>query len=214
MIMGVVGVLVVILAIGGFLIFHHPQPAVPGGNNNPPPVSTTTSTKPQEADLFKQAQQAQDAKKWDDAISLYNKVADMGGPLKDSALAAINTVTELRKGTDVGQIEKTKFDEASNALKRKDYAKAQGLFQSVIDLKVPDCLTYAPKAQAQLDQIRPILQDKAEYDAAESAASRNDLDGAIARFDKIANGNGLYASQAKARVSVLPEDEDRDGSER
>ena len=87
-------------------------------------------------------------------------------------------------------------------MKRKDYAKAQGLFQSVIDLKVPDS-TYAPKAQAQLDQIRPILQDKAEYDAAESAASRNDLDGAIARFDKIANGNGLYASQAKARVSVL-----------
>lgn len=201
MMIAVVVVLVLILGIGGYMIFHGHQP-VPTVNNNNPPVVNPTTTQPQEKDLFAQAQAAQQAKKWDEAISLYNKVADLNGAMKDQALQAIPIVKALEQGTDVSKIEKDTYQQAATALKRKDYVKAQSLLQHVIDLKVPDS-TLAPQAQDELAKIEPILRDKSEFDAAAAAQNRDDLQGAMKQFQAIAEKPGTYQSEAKARVSKL-----------
>jgi serine/threonine-protein kinase len=162
----------------------------------------TPKIQQQEKTLFDQAKAAQDAKKWDDAIALYNKVADMNGTMKDQALQAIPIVKQLQQGTDIAKIEKDTFQEASSALQKKQYSQARGLFQHVIDLKVQNS-TLAPKAQSALVDLEQTIKAQEEFDAAERAANRNDLDGAVAQFDRIANGGGPFASRAKTRVSEL-----------
>jgi eukaryotic-like serine/threonine-protein kinase len=202
MILGVVIVLVVLLAVGGYLMFHHPSQPV---SNNQPGGTTTTIPQPKgptEKDLFDQAKAAQDAQKWNDAVALYTKVADMNGSLKDQALQAIPIINQRKAGVDTAKLEKDTYNKATAALNKKQYAQAQGLFQQVVALKGPNA-DLTQQAQTQMDQIAPILKEKAEFDEAEAAATRNDLDGAIARFERIANGGGSYASQAKTRLSAL-----------
>jgi serine/threonine-protein kinase len=156
----------------------------------------------QEKTLFDQAKNAQDQKKWDDAIALYNKVADMNGTLKDQAVAAIGVVKQQQQGLDSSKIEQQAFQKATTADKKGDYAQARVLFQQVIDLKVPDS-TLAPQAQAKLADLDQKIKFKDEFDAAERAANRNDLDGALAQFDKIATGGGPFAARAKTRSAEL-----------
>ncbi|MGA2984969.1 MAG: protein kinase [Terriglobia bacterium] len=201
MIMAAAIVLVVILAISGYLIFHHHNPAAEPGTPQP---GVTQNNQEQEKNLFDQAKAAQEAKKWDDAIALYNKVAEMNGPMKDQALQSIPIVTQLRAGADLPKIEKDTFQQATSALQKKEYSQAQGLFQHVIDLKVPDS-SLAPRAQTELAKIEPILQAKAEFDAAAGAQNSGDLKGAMARFQTIADKPGPFASEAKARIPKLNE---------
>jgi len=201
MIMVAAIVLVVILAISGYLIFHHPKPAIEPGTPQP---EVKQNNQQREKNLFDQAKAAQDAKMWDEAIALYNRVAEMNGPMKDQALQAIPIVTQLREGTDLPKIEKDTFQQATNALQKKEYLKAQGLFQHVIDLKVPDS-SLAPRAQTELAKIEPILEAKAEFDAAAGAQNSGDLKAALARFQTIADKPGPFASEAKARIPKLNE---------
>jgi len=196
-------VLVAILGISGYLIFHHKAPS--GGEQATTQTETTTpQPTPAQNDkaLFDQAKAAQDAKKWDDAVRLYTQVADMNGPMKDQALAAIAVVKQQQQGTNVAKIEQETFQQATNALKKNEFAKARGLFQQVIGLNVPDS-SLAPKAQAQIGELDQVIKAQDEYEAAERAASKNDIDGALAQFDRIANGGGPYAARAKARSSEL-----------
>jgi Flp pilus assembly protein TadD len=155
-----------------------------------------------EKGLFDQAKAAQDQKNWDGAIALYSKVADMSGPLKDQALAAIPVVKQQKEGLDDSKIEKQTFGDAMTALKRKQYTQARGLFQQVVSLKVPDS-TLVPQAQSQLANLEQTIKAQEEFDAAERAANKNDLDGALAQFDRIASGGGPFATRAKARIPEL-----------
>jgi serine/threonine-protein kinase len=201
MIMVAVVALVLILGVVGFLIFHNRQPGVTT-TTPPPPVPQVQPQGQQEKDLFGQAKAAQEARKWDDAIALYNKVADMNGPLKDQALAAIPVIKQQQQGTDVAKIEKQTFQDATAALKKKQYTQARGLFQQVVELKMPDS-QLAQQAQQHVADIDQILKAQEEFDSAERTASRNDLDVAIAQFQKIADGGGPFAARAKARVPEL-----------
>ena len=185
MIMVAVIVLVVILAIGGYMIFHHPSPAGGGAPAEETQLETDAKAlqgkgdlqgalgkwqelaakkgtlkdeadkavteisqeiQQQEKTLFDQAKADQEAKKWDEAIAKYNKVADLNGTMKDQALQAIPIVKQLQQGTDLSKIEKQTFQQATNALKKKEYTQARGFFQHVIDLNVPDS-TLAPQAK-------------------------------------------------------------------
>jgi TonB family protein len=62
--------------------------------------------------------------------------------------------------------------------------------------------TLAPQAQAQLNSI---LQAKAEFDAAVGAQNRGDLQGALQKFQAIAEKPGTYQLEAKARIPKLNE---------
>jgi hypothetical protein len=199
MIMVAVVVLVLILGVGGYMVFRpHPK----GGEMGVNPTVVTPNAQQQEKDLFQQAKDADSAKKWDDAIALYNKVADLNGPMKGQAVDAINLDTKLKQGTDPSQVEKQTFQQASTALQKKQYAQAKSLFQQVVDLKVPDS-TLAPEAQTQLANIEPIIRDKAEFDAAAGAQTRGDLQGALNQFTAIAGKPGNYQAEAKARIPKL-----------
>ena len=149
-----------------------------------------------------QAKAAQDQKKWDNAIGLYSKVADLNGPFKEQALQAIPIVKQLETGADISKIEQQTYQTAMSALGKNQYTQARSLFQHVIDLKVPDS-ALAPKAQAQLVDLDQKLKAQEEFDAAVRATSRNDLDGALAQFSRIAEGGGPFAARAKARIPEL-----------
>jgi serine/threonine-protein kinase len=155
-----------------------------------------------EASLFDQAKAAQDQRSWNQAIELYSKVAEMKGPLKDRATHAIVNVYLLKGGMEPSKVEQQTFQKATDALKKEAYAQARGLFQQVIDLKVPHT-TLAPKAQSQITQIDQILMARQQFDAATQAETSGDLNGALAQFQNIANGGGPFASQAKARIPKL-----------
>jgi serine/threonine-protein kinase len=167
-------------------------------------AEVTHEIQQQEKTFFDQAKAAQDAKKWDDAIAKYNKVADMNGTMKEQAQQAVLTVKQLQQGMDVSKIEQQKFQQATNALKKNDYLQARVLFQQVIDLKKPDS-TWAPKAQAQLTDLDQILKEKTEFDAAERSENTGDLNGALAQFQSVANKPGHFQTQAKARIPKLNE---------
>jgi hypothetical protein len=233
--------LVVVLAIGGYMIFHHPSPGGGGAPAEETQLETdakalqdkgdlqgalgkwqelaakkgalkneansaiaevTQKIQQQEKTLFDQAKADQDAKKWDDAIAKYNKVAELNGPMKEQALAAIPVVKKQQQGMDVSKIEMQTFQAAANAFKKNEDSKARGLFQQVIDLKVPDS-SLVPQAQTQLASIDQILQAKAEFDAAAGAQNRGDLQGALKQFQAIAEKPGNYQSEAKARIPKL-----------
>ena len=152
-------------------------------------AEVTQKIQQQEKTFFDQAKAAQDAKKWDDAIALYTKVAGINGTMKDQALEAIPIVKALQSGTDISKIEKNTFQQATGALQKNDYTQARGLFQHVIDLKVPGS-SLAPKAQSELGEIDQVLQAKVELDAADHAQNGGDLKGALARFESIAGKPG------------------------
>jgi TonB family protein len=156
----------------------------------------------QEDALFGQAKAAQQAKKWDDALALYQKVADLNGPTKDQALLAISSVKELQSGQEASVVEKEKYDQAVAALKQQDYARARTLFQQVVDLNVPNS-SFAPKAQSQLETVKSTLQTQQDFQAAEKQQSNGDLNGALARFQGIAAKPGPFQAQAQSRVQQI-----------
>ncbi|MDR3676051.1 MAG: TonB family protein [Acidobacteriota bacterium] len=156
----------------------------------------------QEASLFSQGMAAQQDKKWDDAVTAYQKVADLNGPMKDQALQAISSVKELQSGADASTLEKEKYDHAVAALAQQDYAQARILFQQVVDLKVPDS-KYAAKAQTQLKDVTAAGQSKQEFEAGVKAQGSGDVSGALARFQDIAAKPGPFQAQAQSRIQQI-----------
>ena len=156
----------------------------------------------QESTLFSQGKAAQQDKKWDDAVALYQKVADLKGPMKDQALQAIDSVKALQSGQDASALEKEKYNQAVAALEHDDDARARVLFQQVLDLNVPGS-TLASKAQSQLETVKGILQTKQEFAAADTAQSRGDLSGALTRFQDVAAKPGPLQAQAQSRVQQI-----------
>jgi TonB family protein len=193
---GLAAILMLGLPLAYMAACASPQSSTPAPTSVRP---TMAQQQQMEKDLFAQAKAAQDARKWDDAIALYTKVADLNGTLKDQALSAIIVIEKLEQGTDITRIEKEKFQQARNTLLREQNLRAQSLFQHVIDLKVPD----SPQAQSALDKLASILRDKAEFDAAEEAQTNGDFQGALKRFQAIAGKPGTYQVKAKARVTHL-----------
>ena len=156
----------------------------------------------QEKSLFAQGVAAQQAKKWDDAVASYQKVADLNGPMKDQALQAISSVKELQSGQTAATLEKEKYDQAMAALGQADYDRARILFQQVIDLNLPGS-TLASKAQTQLVNVKATLQTKPEFDAADKAQSSGDWSGALARFQDIAVKPGPLQAEAQSRIQQI-----------
>jgi serine/threonine-protein kinase len=192
-----IAVAVVILAGGGWLYTHRTKPP----EKEVPPVEVMQNNQPSETDLFNQAKVAEESKNWGEAISKYTKVAELNGTKKAEAEQHIQQIQENNKA-ELAKNEKETFQKASRALQKEDYSQAKELFNTVVAMKVPDS-KLAPQAQDQLAKIEPLIQAKTEFETAERAANRNDLDGAIAQFDKIANGGGPFASRAKTRASEL-----------
>ena len=156
----------------------------------------------QEGSLFSQGLDAQQAKKWDDAVGFYQKVVDLNGSMKDQALQAISSVKELQSGADAATLEKEKYDHAMAALDQQDYAQARVLFQQVLDLKVPGS-ALAAKAQTQLDLVKATQESQKEYAAADKAQSSGDLKGALAEFQEIAAKPGAFQAPAQTRVQQI-----------
>ena len=156
----------------------------------------------QEKDLFSQAKAAQQNKKWDDALAMYQKVANLNGPMKDQALQAMDSVKALQSGQDLAALEKEKYNQATAAFDKQDYDRAQLLFQQVLNLNVPGS-TLATKAQAQLDNVKGILLAQQEFASADKAQSSGDLDGALARFQNVAAKPGPLQAQAQSRIQAI-----------
>jgi serine/threonine-protein kinase len=167
----------------------------------------------QETTLFSQGMAAQQAEKWDQAVALYQKVADLNGPMKEQALQAISSVKELQAGANISTLEKEKYDHAMAALAQQDYAQARVLFQQVLDLKVPGS-TLAAKAQTQLDTVKAALQTQKEFDAADKAQRSGDLSGALAHFQNIASKPGPFQAQAQSRIQQIAANQQKQQAER
>jgi TonB family protein len=156
----------------------------------------------QEKSLFSLGMAAQQEKKWDDAVALYQKVADLNGPMKDQALQALDSVKELQSGQDASTLEKEKYNQAEAALEQENYARARVLFQQVLDLNVPGS-TLAAKAQTQLATVTAIQQTKDKFAVAEKAQNSGDLNGALAGFQDIAAKPGPLQAQAQSRLQQI-----------
>lgn len=65
--------------------------------------------------------------------------------------------------------------------------------------------TPAPQTQTKLTAPSPILEAKAEFDAAAGAQNRGDLQGALKKFQAIAEKPGTYQLEAQARIPKLNE---------
>ena len=165
-------------------------------------ITEQKETEGQEKSLFAQGVQAQQAKKWDDAVSFYQKVADLNGPMKDQAVQAIASVKELQSGATTASLEKEKYDRAVAAANQQDFAQAKILFQQVLDLNVPGS-NLAAKAQAQLKDVTTAIQAKQEFAVADSAQNNGDLNGALTRFQDLAGKPGPFQGQAQARVQQI-----------
>jgi hypothetical protein len=155
-----------------------------------------------EKDLYDQAKNAEDEKRWDDAIALYKKVAALNGPMKDQAFNAIPIVMQLQRGMDISKIEEQTYDQADGALKRNDYSVARGLFELVISLNVSGS-TLAPKAQAAVADIDQTLKSKGLFDAAERTEASGDLQGALGQYQRIASTQGPVAQEAQNRIQQI-----------
>ena len=156
----------------------------------------------QEKTLFDQAMAAQKNKKWDDAVELFQKVADINGPMKEQAVQAIESVKALQSGQDLATVEKEKYKLGMEALKLEDYNRAAVMFQQVLDLNVPGS-PLTSKAQGQLESVKATLQAKQEFDAANTLQGNGDLAGALTRFQEIAGKPGPLQAQAQSRVQQI-----------
>jgi hypothetical protein len=100
----------------------------------------------------------------------------------------------------IQKTEEDLFNQGVQLFNQGQLDDARQEFERVGKLQGLTNLRYQAKA---LDYIKQIDAAREEFDAAERAANRNDLDGAIAQFDRIANGGGPFASRAKTRLSEL-----------
>lgn len=165
-------------------------------------VEQITNNAQQEKTLFTQAQTAQQQKNWAAALSLYQRVANLNGDMKNQALQAITNVKALESGQDPAVIERQKFAEAERALRRQDYTSARDLFQQVVNLNVPSS-TLLPQAQSQLTKLDAQVKAQRDFDAAAAMESGGQLAQAEAQFQTIASGGGPLATQAKARAAQI-----------
>ena len=165
-------------------------------------ITQQKETEGQEKSFFAQGVQAQQAKKWDDAAALYQKVVDLNGPMKEQAVQAIATVKEFKAGASTASLEKEKYDRAVAAANQQDFAQAKILFQQVLDLNVPGS-SLAAKAQAQLKDVTAAIQAKQEFAVADAAQNNGDLNGALTRFQDLAGKPGPFQNQAQARVQQI-----------
>ncbi len=198
-------VLVVIMAIGGYMAFHGhktTETVTPGGN---PPAGNPEVTKDQqEKDLMAKAQAAADKQDWKTAEDEYNQVIAMNGKLFKDASAALGTVKLQEQGTSKADAEAKDFKDGMAAYKLgpKHYENAKADLQQVVSLNIPD----SPNIQKAKDTIADIdnyLNAQAEYQAADNLVNRSDYDGAISKMQGIAGGGGPFAQQAKRRAQEI-----------
>lgn len=156
----------------------------------------------QEKDLFSQAQAAQSQKQWTNAIALYQRVAALNGDLKAQALQSISNVKALQSGQDLSAMERVKYAQAQDAIRRHDLSRARDLFQQVVNLDVPGS-TLLPKARQQLASLNGQLQQQQDFNAAVALENGGQLAQAEAKFQTIAGAGGPIASQAQTRLTQI-----------
>ena len=71
----------------------------------------------------------------------------------------------------------------------------------------------APPAETPSNPTNPALEAKAEFDAAAGTQNRGDLQGALRRFEAIAEKPGTYQLEAKARIPKIHEMIDNAGAQ-
>lgn len=165
-------------------------------------VEQITNNAQQEKTLFTQAQTAQQQKNWAAALSLYQRVANLNGDMKNQALQAITNVKALESGQDPAVIERQKFAQAQRALRRQDYTGARDLFQQVVNLNVPNS-TLLPQAQSELTKLDAQVKAQQNFNAAAAMETSGQLVQAQAQFQSIANAGGPLAAQAKTRAAQI-----------
>ena len=157
-----------------------------------------------EQDLFAQAQAAQSQKKWDDAIALYQQVADLNGALKTQSLQAIANVKALQSGQDLTTLEQQKFAQAQAALRRKDYSRARDLFEQVVNLNVSGS-KLLPQAKNQLATLESRLQEQQEFNAAVQLQNSSQLAQARMQFEAIVQKHGALEAPAQTHLHQIDE---------
>jgi TonB family protein len=157
-----------------------------------------------EQNLFAQAQAAQSQKKWDDAIALYQQVADLNGALKTQSLQAIANVKALQSGQDLTTLEQQKFAQAQAALRRQDYSRARDLFEQVVNLNVPGS-KLLPQARHQLATLESRLQEQQEFNAAVQLQNSGQLAQAKTQFQVIVQKRGALEGQAQTHLQQIDE---------
>ncbi|MGH9344994.1 MAG: protein kinase domain-containing protein [Terriglobia bacterium] len=165
-------------------------------------VEQITTNSQQEKTLFAQAQAAQQEKNWGQALSLYQRVAALNGDQKNAALQAITNVKALQSGQDPAVIERQKFAQAQQALRRQDYTRARDLFQQVVNLNVANS-TLMPQAQSELTKLDAQIKAQQDFNAAAEMQSSGQLAQAEAKFQDIVNEGGPLAAQAKSRLTQI-----------
>jgi TonB family protein len=157
-----------------------------------------------EQNLFAQAQAAQSQKKWDDAIALYQQVADLNGALKTQSLQAIANVKALQSGQDLTTLEQQKFAQAQTAFRRQDYSRARDLFEQVVNLNVPGS-KLLPQARHQLATLESRLQEQQEFNAAVQLQNSGQLAQAKTQFQVIVQKRGALEGQAQTHLQQIDE---------
>ncbi|MDE3179928.1 MAG: hypothetical protein KGM47_09760, partial [Acidobacteriota bacterium] len=92
--------------------------------------------------------------------------------------------------------------QALSALRQQDYTHARDLFQQVVNLNVPGSAVL-PRARQELASVSSRLQDQQNFSAAAALQSGGQLAEAQAKFQSLANQNGPFAAQAKARLQQI-----------
>ncbi|MGH9403239.1 MAG: protein kinase domain-containing protein, partial [Terriglobia bacterium] len=165
-------------------------------------VEQITTNSQLEKTLFTQAQAAQEQKNWGQALSLYQRVTALNGDEKNPALQAITNVKALQSGQDPAVIERQKFAQAQQALRRQDYARARDLFQQVVNLNVPGS-TLTPQAQSALTKLEAQIKAQQDFNAAAAMQTSGQLAEAETKFQDIVNAGGPLAAQAKSRLNQI-----------
>jgi len=142
---------------------------------------------------------AQKSKDWNTAEAKYREVMAIGGKRKAEAETALETVAALKRGEDPTTIERNKFTQANNELRRGNYPRAQSLFQEVVAMG----LSNKAASEAQLKVIESRLTEERVFKEGLDLKAGGQNDPAVAKFEEVVRMNGPKKGEAQTQIDVI-----------
>jgi hypothetical protein len=151
---------------------------------------------------IKDAKDAYNAKKWDDAIKDYQKAEGLDAGLKTQTDTGISDAEASKGGKTPEQVEQASYDRGTRLLKTGDYKGAESAFKSVVDRNLPGSKNIA-KAQDQLTKLSTLVQDQGKFEDAKARFDSKNYDAAKPVFDDLVSRNTPFKQQSQGYLKQI-----------
>lgn len=161
-------------------------------------VEKIQSLQKQENDWMDKGAQAQQAKRYDEALKDYDQAKRINGDREKDAEAALDTVNKLKAGKDPAELAQANFSQAETLFAQKQWARAKSLYEQVINFP------QAPaKLRADATQRLNQIDEEGLWTQAQTAYSQSQLATAKQLAQRVVEKHLNHQTEAQSLIGKI-----------